>query len=233
MKCVLIITLFLVIFDGIKSHAWQTQSQIGNNNAFQSGMSRFNSANSQQSDLLSENSGYTMVINLPTLLKALKKSSLQHNQLQQKPGKQQHLTQQQNSWPVQPSQQFSQQPQDPQPQSQFTPSRPMMAMQYPADTQPMPSQQQKSWPVHPSLQQPPQQLSQQPQYSQPQSQYAPSQPMMVMRYPADTQPMPSQHSQAMPSTPSQQRENTTTEPTDENNGTDIDSQLKVCMIFTF
>ena len=101
MKFVLIITLFLVIFDGIKSHAWQTQSQIGNNNAFQSGMSRFNSANSQQSDLLSENSGYTMVINLPTLLKALKKSSLQHNQLQQKPGKQQRLTQQQNSWPAQ------------------------------------------------------------------------------------------------------------------------------------
>ena len=114
MKFVLIITLFLVIFDGIKSHAWQTQSQIGNNNAFQSGMSRFNSANSQQSDLLSENSGYTMVINLPTLLKALKKSSLQHNQLQQKPGKQQLLTQPQNSWPVhasqqQPSQQSSQQ----------------------------------------------------------------------------------------------------------------------------
>ena len=264
MKFVLIITLFLVIFDGIKSHAWQTQSQIGNNNAFQSGMSRFNSANSQQSDLLSENSGYTMVINLPTLLKALKKSSLQHNQLQQKSGKQQRLTQQQNSWPVhtsqqqpsqqlsqhpqspqtqsqftlsqpmmamqypadtqpkpsqqQPSQQLSQHPQGPQLQSQFSPSQPMMAMQYPADTQPMASQQQKSWPVHPSLQQPPQQLSQQPQNPQPQSQFPSSRPMMVMQYPAM-------------SIPSQQSENTTVEETDENSGSDIESQLKVCEIF--
>ena len=183
MKFVLI-TLFLVIFNGIKSHAWRTQSHIGNNNAFQSGMSRFNSAN-QQSDLLSENSGYTMVINLPTLLKALKKSSLQHNQLQQRPGKQQLLTQQQNSYPV-----------------------------------------------HPSLQQQPaQQFSQhQPQNPQSHSQFLPSQPIMTMRYPADTQPMPSQYSQPIPSISllSQQNENTTAEATDENKGSNIETRLKVC-----
>ena len=68
----------------------QTMTGNQNNDVFQS----TNSANSERrhqqnqlpppaSELSSENSGFSMVINLPTLLRALKKSSLQQQKHQQ------------------------------------------------------------------------------------------------------------------------------------------------------